>query len=244
MPNQSPVPYKRILLKLSGEILVGEQSFGVDPKACDYFASIIDKMQKEGFELSIVIGGGNIFRGRQLQALGMEKTPSDQIGMLATMMNALVLEQYLKKHGCKAKILTSLDCPKVAESFRWDLAQKYLKEGYVLIFAGGTGNPYFTTDTAAALKASEVQADILLKATKVDGIYNLDPLKYKEAIKYDSLTYSDYLTQKLEVMDATAISICRNQKLPIMVFNMNALGKFTLKQIVLGECPSSIIKAD
>jgi len=160
------------------------------------------------------------------------------------MMNALVLEQYLKKHGCKAKILTSLDCPKVAESFRWDLAQKYLKEGYVLIFAGGTGNPYFTTDTAAALKASEVQADILLKATKVDGIYNLDPLKYKEAIKYDSLTYSDYLTQKLEVMDATAISICRNQKLPIMVFNMNALGKFTLKQIVLGECPSSIIKAD
>ncbi|CDZ79797.1 Uridylate kinase [Candidatus Rubidus massiliensis] len=244
MPNQSPVPYKRILLKLSGEILVGEQSFGVDPKACDYFASIIDKMQKEGFELSIVIGGGNIFRGRQLQALGMEKTPSDQIGMLATMMNALVLEQYLKKQGCKAKILTSLDCPKVAESFRWDLAQKYLKEGYVLIFAGGTGNPYFTTDTAAALKASEVQADILLKATKVDGIYNLDPLKYKEAIKYDSLTYSDYLTQKLEVMDATAISICRNQKLPIMVFNMNALGKFTLKQIVLGECPSSIIKAD
>lgn len=224
--------YKRILLKLSGEILSGDQKFGIHGSACQEIASAIKKMQQEGFEIAIVIGGGNIFRGVNLKELGMHRTPADQIGMLATLMNGISLQQALEGMGCKARVMSALDCPKVAESYNWHLAMEYLSKGEILIFVGGTGNPYFTTDTAAALRANEIHADILMKATKVDGIYNKDPLKNRDAVKYDTLTYSKLLSEKLEVMDATAAALCMSNKLPIFVFNMSLLNQQPLTRIL------------
>jgi uridylate kinase len=196
MPNsesRKPIPYKRILLKLSGEMLTQGQPFGINGTACQELAHSIKNLQDSGLEIGIVIGGGNIFRGTNLEAIGIARSPADQMGMLATLINGIALQEALQSTGCKAKILTALDCPKVAEAYTWRAAMQALNEKQVVIFVGGTGNPFFTTDTAAALRASEIKADALLKATKVDGIYSKDPLKYSDAVKYSSLSYSEML---------------------------------------------------
>lgn len=215
--------YKRILLKLSGELLMQGQAFGINAESCRVLAQNIKNLQSSGLEIGIVIGGGNIFRGTHLQSIGIARSPADQMGMLATLINGIALQEALESIGCKAKVLTALDCPKVAESYTWHAAMDALKSKTVVIFVGGTGNPYFTTDSAAALRASEIHADALLKATKVDGIYSKDPLKYPDAVKYSSLSYSEMLAENLGVMDATAVALCRSNHIPILVFDMQKL---------------------
>ena len=225
-------PYKRILLKLSGETLMGSQAFGISPEACTDIAKIIRNIQADGFEVAIVIGGGNIFRGINLKNMGMERTPADQMGMLATLINGIALKEALDAIDCKSTVMSALECEKVAENYNWSDALAYLENGQVLIFVGGTGNPYFTTDTAAAMRACEIKADILLKATKVDGIYCKDPLKYSNAKKYSTLTYDQFLAEKLQVMDATAIALCMSNQIPLFVFNMKMLGKHSMTHIL------------
>lgn len=233
--------FKRILLKISGESLSGSQRFGISADPCRHVAESIKHLQQMGLEIAIVIGGGNIFRGIDLKEFGIQRTPADHIGMLATLINGIALQQTLESLGCSAKVMTALECPKVAESYNWYRAQEALSKNQILIFVGGTGNPYFTTDTAAALRASEIQADVFLKATKVDGIYNKDPLKFPDAIKYDKMTYSQVLAEKLEVMDATAIALCMSNKIPILVFNMQLLGKNEMVD-VLSKNKGTIVK--
>lgn len=208
------------------------QKFGVSHEGCQEIAQAIKEMRGGGLEVGIVIGGGNIFRGVDLKEIGMERTPADQIGMLATLINGISLQQALKAIHCDALVMSALECPRIAESYNWHKAMEALASGKVVIFVGGTGNPYFTTDTAAALRASEIHADILLKATKVDGIYNKDPLKYSDAVKYDRMNYSQVLAEKLEVMDATAIALCMNNKIPILVFNMKLLVKHQIISVL------------
>ncbi len=221
MPKQNF--YKRILLKISGELLMGDQKYGIDMNACGKVADALIKLQQSGLEVALVIGGGNIFRGIQLNGSGISRTPADQMGMLATLMNGLALQQALEIRGCVTRVMSALDCPKVAETFNYRNAIQSLNRSELLIFVGGTGNPYFTTDSAAALRAAEISADILLKATKVDGIYNKDPMKNKDAVKYDHINYASVLAEKLAVMDATAISLCQYNAIPILVFNMQRL---------------------
>lgn len=239
-----PQKYKRILLKLSGEMLMGSQPFGIDPQACQELANTIKGFKESGYELGLVIGGGNLFRGINLKALGMQRSPADQMGMLATLINGIALQQALEAIGCPTRVLTALECPKVAETYTWRNALQYLKAGDVIIFAGGTGNPYFTTDTAAAMRASEIHADILLKATKVDGIYNKDPIKHPEATKYETMSYSQVLAEKLEVMDATSVALCRSNKLPILVFNMQRLKTNTPDQILEKTQLGTLVNGD
>lgn len=239
-----PQPYRRVLLKLSGELLMDGQPFGIAPQACQSLAKSIKGFIDAGIQVGLVIGGGNLFRGINLKELGMERTPADQMGMLATLINGIALQQALEKVGCPTRVLSALECPKVAESYTWRNALHYLSNGEVVIFTGGTGNPYFTTDTAAAMRASEIHADILLKATKVDGIYNKDPVKYPDAVKYTTLSYSQMLAENLAVMDATSVALCRSTHVPILVFNMqrlktdtpaNILAKPHLGTLVSGE---------
>lgn len=226
---------KRILLKISGESLANPQQLGIATAPCLHIAKAIKSLHDQGLEVAIVIGGGNIFRGVNLKEMGMQRTPADHIGMLATLMNGIALQQSLESIGCSAKVMSALECPKIAEPYNWYHAQKALTQKQVLLFVGGTGNPYFTTDTAAALRASEIQADALLKATKVDGIYNKDPLKYPDATKYETISYSQVLAEKLEVMDATAIALCMSNKIPILVFNMQLLGKAEMAEVLTGK---------
>ena len=221
----STKPYRRILLKLSGEMLMGKIPFGIESDACLTLAKSIQAFQLAGYEIGIVIGGGNLFRGIDLTNDGLSRTPADQMGMLATIMNGIAIEQTLQNIGCPAKALSAIECPRIVETYTWRSAMEYLSTGTVLIFVAGTGNPYFTTDTAAAMRASEIKADILLKATKVDGIYSKDPLKYPDATKYKTLSYSQMLAEKLEVMDATSIALCRKNHIPIQVFQMELLKK-------------------
>nr|NGY94162.1 Uridylate kinase [Neochlamydia sp. AcF84] len=223
---------KRILLKLSGETLLGEQPFGVHFPTAEQLAISLKDIKQEGFELALVIGGGNIFRAIQLKGSKIPRSAADQMGMLATLMNGIALQQALTSIGCTTKLISALECPKVAESYNWNRTNDYLAAGHIVLFVGGTGNPYFTTDSAAALRACEIQADVLLKATKVKGVYTQDPLKFPQAQKYRTLSYSQYLTEKLEVMDTTSIALCMNNQLPIFVFSMEALGKESLKQIL------------
>lgn len=230
MPNISNP--KRILLKLSGETLMGEQQFGIDTDSVHTLAASLKAIIQEDFQLAVVIGGGNIFRGINLKAMGIARSPADQMGMLATLINGIALQQALTALECPTKLMSALDCPDVAESYNWNRANEYLSSGNIVIFVGGTGNPYFTTDTAAALRACEIHADILLKATKVNGVYAQDPLKFPHAKKYSTLSYSQYLAEKLEVMDAASIALCMNNGLPIFVFNMRMLGKEPLKKIL------------
>lgn len=218
--------FKRILLKLSGELLLGDQSFGIQQKACVRLAEGLKYIRDNETEVAVVIGGGNIFRGLDLKLKGLQRTPADNMGMLATLLNGLALQQALEILGVSAVVMTALECPKVAESYNWKKALEYLAHGKVLIFVGGTGNPYFTTDTAAALRASEIQADILMKATKVDGIYDKDPLKNSDAVKFEKISYSEMLAEKLEVMDATAVALCQTNRIPMFVFDMQRLLKF------------------
>lgn len=212
--------YKRILLKLSGEALMGEQGYGVELKACQQIAVAIKEVFDQGMQIGIVVGGGNIFRGVQAEALGFARTPADHIGMLATIMNGLVLQQSLAALGCESRVVSAISCDTIVETYTWNHVMHCLDKNIIVIFVGGTGNPYFTTDTAAALRASEINAEVLLKATKVDGIYDKDPLKHADAVKYSRLTYSDVLTKKLNVMDATAVALCRENSIPIGVFNL------------------------
>jgi uridylate kinase len=239
----STLPYKRILLKLSGEALLGDQKFGIAYNACQQVASAVKNLHDSGFEVALVIGGGNVFRGVNLKQLGMQRTPADQIGMLATLINGISLQQALLAINCPAVVMTALECPKVAETYTWGRAMEYISQGKVLIFVGGTGNPYFTTDTAAALRASEIHADIFLKATKVDGIYNKDPLKHSDAKKYEKISYSQVLAEKLEVMDATATALCMSSKIPMLVFNMRYFEQHQLLR-VLTEGLGTLVKGD
>ncbi len=204
-------------------MLAGQQKFGLLPEACLHTAKAIQALSSKGVQVGIVIGGGNIFRGVPLVSLNLPRVPADQMGMLATLMNGIALQQTLNSIGCPTKLMSGLECPKVAEAFMWARAVEYLDQGFPVIFAGGTGNSFFTTDTTAALRACEVQADVLLKATKVDGIYDKDPIKHVDATKFQSISYSQMLAQKLEVMDATAVTMCRNGNIPILVFNMAEL---------------------
>ena len=228
----SPV-YKRVLLKLSGEALMGEQQFGVDPGVAARIAEDIRGIQKLGVETAIVIGGGNIFRGLAASARGMDRATADYMGMLATVINGLALQDALEQAGVLTRVVTAIEMRAVAEPFIRRRAIRHLEKGRVVIFAAGTGNPYFTTDTAAALRAMEIKADVILKGTKVDGIYTADPMLDKTATKYDSISYLQVLERQLRVMDATAISLCMDNRLPIVVFNMRAAG--SIRQVVMGE---------
>lgn len=225
-------PHQRVLLKLSGETLMGNQPFGILQSSCMQVAHSLSFFQKAGIELGVVIGGGNIFRGLDLKSAEMQRTPADHMGMLATLFNGIALQQALMSINVPVCMMSALECPKIAESYNWTNALRYLKEGKIVIFVGGTGNPYFTTDTAAALRASEIGADVLLKATKVDGIYNQDPLKFPKAAKYETISYSQVLAEKLEVMDATAIALCRSNQIPVYVFNMQRLFQEPLEDVL------------
>lgn len=227
------IKYKRILVKLSGESLLGEKGYGIDPQMMSYIASEIKELADMGVEVAIVIGGGNIFRGVAGTTRGMDRVTADQIGMLATVMNALALQDALEKNGVATRVQSAITMSEVAEPFIRRRATRHLEKGRVVIFAAGTGSPYFSTDTAASLRAAQIKARVILKATKVDGIYESDPEIYKGARKYASLSYLNVLKKNLKVMDATAISLCMDNDLPIIVFSIKEKGK--LKKAVLGE---------
>jgi uridylate kinase len=216
--------YKRVLLKLSGEALQGGQGYGIDPAILSALSDELAEVQKKGIELGLVIGGGNIFRGVAGASAGMDRASADYMGMLATVINALAIQDALKSAGVPARVMTAINMPEVAEPYLRLRAVSHMKKGTVVIFAAGTGNPYFTTDTAAALRAMEVGADVILKGTKVDGIYDSDPVKNPHATRYESITYTEVLRKRLQVMDATAISLCREHGMPIAVFDMGGDG--------------------
>ena len=225
--------YRRILLKISGEVLTGDGNFGVDPEVMRQIAGEIKEVKSLGVEVGIVIGGGNIFRGMAASSRGMDRVSADYMGMLATVMNAIALQDALEKIDVHTRVQTAIEMRQVAEPYIRRRAIRHLEKGRVVIFAGGTGNPYFTTDTTASLRAMEIGAEAILKATKVDGIYNVDPLLNKRARKFDELTYLDVLKKQLKVMDATAISLCMDHQIPIIVFNLKKKGN--IKRVILGE---------
>lgn len=230
----SPKPkYKRILLKLSGEALAGDLGYGIDPKVIADIADEIKGVIELGIEVALVIGGGNIFRGLSAAATGMDRASADYMGMLATVMNSLAMQDALETVGVKTRVQSAIEMQAVAEPYIRRRAVRHLEKGRVVIFGAGTGNPYFTTDTAASLRAMEIHAEVILKATKVDGVYTADPAKDKNAVKYESLTYLDVLQKKLQVMDATATSLCMDNDLPIVVFDLTNSGN--IKKVVLGE---------
>jgi len=232
-------PYKRILLKLSGEALMGTQGHGIDLTVIDKIASEIKEVAGNGIEIAIVIGGGNIFRGLSAAAKGMERASADYMGMLATVLNALALQNTLENKGVATRVQSAIEMRELAETYIRRRAVRHLEKKRVVIFAAGTGNPYFTTDTAAALRAMEIGAEVIMKATKVDGVYSADPVKDPSAVKYDRLSYLDVLQRNLKVMDATAISLCMDNNLPIIVFNLNVPGN--IKKIVAGESLGTLV---
>jgi uridylate kinase len=225
--------YKRILLKISGEVLTGEGSFGIDPAVLNQIAHEIKDVSRLGKEVAIVIGGGNIFRGMAASSKGMDRASADYMGMLATIMNGIALQDALEKIDVQTRVQTAIEMREIAEPYIRRRAIRHLEKGRVVIFAGGTGNPYFTTDTTASLRAMEIGADVILKATKVDGIYDADPLLNKKARKFEELTYLDVLKKQIKVMDATAISLCMDHRIPIIVFNLKQKGN--IKRVILGE---------
>jgi uridylate kinase len=234
--------YKRILLKLSGEALMGEQAFGIDPAVAIRIAQDVAEVRGLGVEVAIVIGGGNIFRGVAASVGGMDRATADYMGMLATCINALALQDALEHEGLVTRTVTAIEMRAIAEPFIRRRAMRHLEKGRVVIFAAGTGNPYFTTDTAAALRAMEIKADVLLKATKVDGIYTADPVKVPDAERFETISYLDVVVRGLQVMDTTAISLCKDNRMPIVVFNLRTPGH--LRRIVLGERVGSLVTAD
>ena len=231
--------YRRVLLKLSGEALLGDRTYGIDPRVSEQIAEEIIDVRQSGVELAVVIGAGNIFRGIAASAKGMDRTTADNMGMLATVMNALALSDALERQGADTRVLTAIEMRTVAEPFIRRRAIRHLEKGRVVLFAAGTGNPYFTTDTAAALRAMEMRADIIMKATKVDGIFSADPMTDATATHIDSLTHLEVLERRLNVMDATAISLCMDNKLPIVIFNLTKPGN--VRRAVLGEPVGSMI---
>jgi len=233
--------YRRILLKLSGEALMGEKAYGIDPAVTAQIAQDVHEIQGLGVQTAIVIGGGNIFRGVAASARGMDRATGDYMGMLATVINALALQDALEQHGVLTRVMSAIEMRAVSEPFIRRRAIRHLEKGRAVIFAAGTGNPYFTTDTAAALRAMEMKADVIMKATKVDGIYTADPLKDPSAQRYDRISYLQVLERRLQVMDATAISLCMDNRLPILVFNLRTPGN--LRRAVLGEAIGSTVSA-
>ena len=225
--------YKRILLKLSGEALMGQYEFGIDSDVLAQTAAEVAKQQKSGTQVALVIGGGNIFRGAGLAQGGIDRVSADQMGMLATVMNALAMQDAIKKQGVNCRVMSALKIDQLGEEYSAHKAREFLSEGEVVIFAAGTGSPYFTTDTAASLRAIEIEADLLLKATKVDGIYDSDPMKNPEAKRYDQLGFDEAIAKELGVMDLTAMVLCRENKMPLCVFNMFETG--ALDKIVNGD---------
>jgi uridylate kinase len=225
--------YQRVLLKLSGEALMGEQPFGIDPAVTTQIAKDVQEIQQLGVQTAVVIGGGNLFRGLAASARGMDRATADYMGMLATVINALALQDALEHQGIPTRVASAIEMRAVAEPFIRRRAVRHLEKGRVVVFAAGTGNPYFTTDTAAALRAMEMKADVILKGTKVDGIYTADPMTHPDATKFDEISYLRVLEQGLKVMDATAISLCMDNKLPIVVFNLRTGGN--LRRVIMGE---------
>jgi uridylate kinase len=225
--------YKRILLKLSGESLLGKQPFGIDPDVANFIAEEIKSVSDLNIQIGIVIGGGNIFRGLEAGSKGIDRTSGDYMGMLATVINSLALQSALEGCGIPTRVQTSIEMHEIAEPFIQRRALRHLEKGRVVIFAGGTGNPYFTTDTAASLRAMEIKADVIMKATKVDGVYDSDPVKNKTAVMFKKISYIDVLTKNLKVMDATAISLCRDNLLPIIVFNLQRKGN--IRRAICGQ---------
>ena len=235
-----PAPaYRRVLLKLSGEALMGEQPFGIDPTAADQIAKEIAEVQALGVETAVVIGGGNIFRGQAGNAHGVDRATGDYMGMLATVINALALSDAIERQGVTTRVVTAIEMRAVAEPFIRRRALRHLEKGRVVLFGAGTGNPYFTTDTAAALRAMEIRAEVILKATKVDGVFTADPVLDPTATRVDSISYLQVLEKRLKVMDATAISLCMDNQLPIMVFNLRTPGN--IRRAVLGEPVGSLV---
>jgi uridylate kinase len=231
--------YKRILLKLSGEALMGEDAFGINRQTIDAIVAEIAQVARLGVELGVVIGGGNIFRGVAPGAAGMDRATADYMGMLATVMNALALQDAMRRAGLASRVQSALNIEQVVEPYIRGKAIRYLEEGKVVIFAAGTGNPFFTTDTAAALRGSEMGAEIVIKATKVDGVYTADPHRDPKAERYGRISFDEAINKKLKVMDATALTLCRDQKLPISVFNI--FKKDALRRVVLGEDEGTLV---
>jgi uridylate kinase len=230
--EKAPLAYRRVLLKISGEALMGEQNYGIDVNVARSVAEELKAVHRMGVQVAVVVGGGNIFRGVSKSAGNMDRSSADYIGMLATVMNAVVLQDALEKIDVNTRVLSAVDIPQLAESFIRRRAIRHLEKGRVVIFAAGTGNPYFTTDSAAALRALEIKADIILKATKVDGIYSADPMTDETAELFNELTYRQVLERQLKVMDASAISLCMDNNLPIIVFNMREPGN--IERVVTG----------
>ena len=231
--------YKRILLKLSGEALAGDQGFGIDGPMLDTIAEEIAELHKMEIEVAVVVGGGNIHRGVAGATNGMDRSTSDYMGMMATVINCLALQDNLERKGIYTRVLSAIEMKEVAEPYIRRRAVRHLEKKRVVIFAAGTGNPYFTTDTTAALRANEINADLIMKATKVDGIYDKDPMKFKEAVKFDKLNYLDVLSKGIKVMDSTAISLCMDNKMNIIVFNMFEKGN--IKKVVEGGTVGTIV---
>jgi len=231
--------YKRILLKLSGEALMGSQQYGIDPKRLQEYAKEIKQVAEKGIEVAIVIGGGNIFRGLSGASQGMDRVQGDHMGMLATVINGLALQNALESEEIPTRLQTAISINEVAEPFIRRKAIRHLEKGRVVIFGGGTGNPYFTTDSAAVLRAIEINADVILKGTRVDGIYTSDPEKNKDAVKFESITFEDVLQKGLKVMDTTAFTLSHENELPIIVFDMNTKGN--LEKVVLGKKIGTIV---
>ncbi|HOP22557.1 MAG TPA: UMP kinase [Gammaproteobacteria bacterium] len=238
--ESNSLKYKRILLKLSGEALMGEEDYGIDPKVINRIAEEIHQIHQLGVQVGIVIGGGNIFRGAGLAKSGIDRVTGDHMGMLATVMNSLALQNAIEKQGAKVRVMSAIQIHEVCEDYIRRRAIRHLEKGNITVFAAGIGNPFFTTDSAASLRAIEVNAEVVLKATKVDGVYSADPVKDKNAIKYDTLTYDDVIENKLAVMDTAAVVLCRDQGMPIRIFNMGQSG--ALMKIIKGENIGTIVQ--
>jgi uridylate kinase len=237
-PSATP-RYKRILLKLSGEALMGQGGFGIDPSVLESIAAEVAEIHARGVEIAIVIGGGNIFRGLAASAHGMDRASADYMGMLATVMNSLALQDALERAGVTTRVQSAIEMQELCEPYIRRRAMRHLEKRRVVIFAAGTGNPYFTTDTAASLRAMEIHAEVLMKATKVDGVYDKDPVKHSDAVKFNRLSYLEVLQRNLKVMDSTAISLCRDNKLAIVVFDLHTRGN--IRRIVEGQSVGTLV---
>lgn len=235
----SKTKFKRVLLKLSGESLSGDKDFGIDAKVLDYLSTEIKKVHDLGVEIGIVIGGGNIYRGLSAKAQGIDAVTGDYMGMLSTIINALALQNSLEKHGIFTRLISAIDMHKIAEPFIRRRAVRHIEKKRIVIFGGGTGNPYFTTDTAASLRALEIDSDVILKGTRVNGVYDMDPEKNSHAKMYTKLTYSQAIAKQLKIMDMTAFALCHENRIPIVVFNMNVKDNF--KKVVLGQNVGTIV---
>ena len=242
-PTETARPaYRRVLLKLSGEVLMGSGDFGIEPEMISRLAAEAAEVSRMGVQLAMVIGGGNLFRGAGLAEAGMDRVTADQVGMLATVMNALAMQDAIERQGAYCRVMSALKINQICEDYILRRAVRHLEKGRLVVFAAGTGNPFFTTDTAASLRASEINADVMLKGTKVDGVYDSDPVRNPDAKRYERLTYDEALTNKLGVMDATALVLCRDNNIPLRVFDVYQPGD--LKRIIMGEPIGTLVERD